>query len=216
MKRRQKPGAVKRRIGIFAGAFDPVHVGHVAFALQALEQAGLDEVVFLPERRPRLQADRPEAEHYAHRVAMIRRALRPYRRLRVIETTGKNFTVARTLPMLQSVFTGDTLVMLVGSDVALTMPDWQHAGRLLAATETVIGVRSEHSIADIEAHAQAWQPAPHGLIVLPSYASDVTSSRVREALRRGTHADGILDSVRRYARREWLYVWPEFARQRAS
>ena len=41
------------RIGIYAGTFDPVHAGHVAFALQSLEAAKLDRVYFLPERRPR-------------------------------------------------------------------------------------------------------------------------------------------------------------------
>ncbi|MEI9913739.1 MAG: adenylyltransferase/cytidyltransferase family protein [Candidatus Saccharibacteria bacterium] len=38
-----------RKIGIYAGSFDPIHLGHITFALQAIEQAGLDKVYFLPE-----------------------------------------------------------------------------------------------------------------------------------------------------------------------
>lgn len=42
------------RIGIYSGSFNPVHAGHIAFALQALESANLKTIYFLPERRPPL------------------------------------------------------------------------------------------------------------------------------------------------------------------
>ena len=68
----------KVRIGIFAGTFDPVHAGHIAFALQAAEIAKLDEVVFIPERRP---LSKSSTEHFGHRVAMIRQAIMPHSKL---------------------------------------------------------------------------------------------------------------------------------------
>ena len=40
------------KIGIFGGAFDPVHVGHLIVAERCREDAGLDEVWFLPSYRP--------------------------------------------------------------------------------------------------------------------------------------------------------------------
>ena len=40
------------RIGVFGGAFDPVHFGHLVLAEQCREQGRLDEVRFVPTARP--------------------------------------------------------------------------------------------------------------------------------------------------------------------
>src|SRR5215469_15176515 len=110
MKIRRKKG---KRIGIYTGVFNPVHTGHIAFALQAMKVAKLDSVVFVPERNPRFK---PEAEHFAHRVAMLKRAVRPHLSMAVLELVDRHFTVQRTWPQLESIFAGDTLVLLTGSD----------------------------------------------------------------------------------------------------
>jgi nicotinate-nucleotide adenylyltransferase len=198
----------KLRIGIYAGAFDPVHVGHVAFALQAKTAAQLDQVVFMPERRPRTK---PGVEHYGHRVAMLKTALAPYSDLAVMEVVDRHFTVARTLPLLEKVFPDAELMLLMGSDAAINLPNWRYAEMLLKKTELVIGVRSDHDIAVIKKVIGQWKTQPASLTVFNSYASHVSSSRVRHALRTNQHAEGLLASVRRYAREQWLYVSPSLS-----
>ena len=193
----------KQRVGIYAGAFDPVHAGHVAFALQAAAAAKLDQIIFLPERRPRYK---PGVEHYAHRMAMIRRALAPHPRLAVMEMVDKNYSVMRTLPQLKSLFPDVDLVFLMGSDSALTIPAWPGAGRLLACCELVVGVRAEHEFTYIDQTIRSWPVLPCSLKVIDSYAPDISSSRIRQALRENHYTKGLLSSVQRYARSEWLYV----------
>ena len=43
------------RIGVFGGTFDPVHFGHLAIANAALEELGLDRIMFIPTRRSPLK-----------------------------------------------------------------------------------------------------------------------------------------------------------------
>lgn len=195
------------RIGIFSGAFNPVHAGHIAFALQALDLGGLDEVVFLPERQPRRQY---APEHFAHRVAMLNRAIRPYRQFSVLELADRHLSVVRTWPQLQALFAGHELVMLVGSDVVYGMQYWPHVKRLLARTELLVGVRSHHSLSTIDHLITAWRPQPRDVLLIDSYAADISSAQIRQALRHGEdrHVSGLLASVREYANREWLYVSP--------
>lgn len=197
----------KPRIGIYAGAFDPVHAGHVAFALQALQEARLDQVIFMPERRPRFK---PGVEHYAHRIAMLKTALAPHPSLAVMEVVDRHFTVRRTLPLLHSVFPGTDLVMLMGSDTVTSLPAWPHAHRLLHASELVVGIRSAQQRAALQQSIMQWQAMPRDLFLIDSHAPHISSSHIREALRSDQYTEGLLSSVRRYAREQWLYVSPAY------
>lgn len=192
-----------RRIGIFAGTFDPVHTGHIAFALQTLQRANLDEVAFIPERRPR---DKTGTEHFAHRVAMLRQAIKPHSQLSLVELVEPQLTVNRSLPHLKSVFTGAELVLLVGSDVLPSIPTWPQYQRLLDQVELVVGVRAGESLEAMELHVATWPIQPKRLTVFDSYAPAVSSSKVRRHLRSGRLVHGVLASVRRYSRQNWLYV----------
>ena len=53
------------RVGILGGTFDPVHVGHLIVAEEALSRLALDQVLFIPAGQPWLKADQvlSAAEH---------------------------------------------------------------------------------------------------------------------------------------------------------
>lgn len=192
-----------KRIGIYAGTFDPVHAGHIAFALQAIDAAGLDKVYLLPEREPRRKIG---TEHYGHRYAMLQRAVRPHARLDVLDSVDKYFTVVRTLPRLQQRFLGDELVLLMGSDVVQYLSKWQHIDRLVRNVSFCVGLRSDAGRLEVEqtfAHLEV--PATR-LTVIESFAANVSSSGVREALRARRAVQGLLTSVYKYTQKEWLYL----------
>src|SRR5690349_21472123 len=109
-------------VGVYAGTFDPVHAGHLSFALDAQRQLDLDTVYFLPERLPR---NKPWVEHYGHRVAMLRRAIKPHSTLALLELVDKQFTLNRTLPQLKRQFHNVNIVLLMGSDAFVNVPLWQ-------------------------------------------------------------------------------------------
>lgn len=188
----------RQRIGIFAGTFNPIHSGHISFALQALEAAGLDKIYFMPERRPRHKTN---VEHYGHRVAMIRRALQPHPRLEVLETDDVSFTVNRTLPRLKTQLAGSELIFLVGSDVAPHIPDWPGGSKLLAEHELIVGRR-----ANMLGMPLVTTPNLRRLQILAHPAPEISSHEVRKGLRERRYVRGLLSSVAHYSNRNWLYV----------
>lgn len=194
---------IQKRIGIYAGTFDPVHAGHIAFALQAIEQAKLDKVYFLPERRPRYKLG---IEHFAHRVAMIKQASLPHPKFYVLEPVEMALTVKRTLPLLRNKFKGAQLVFLFGSDAVAGLPDWPYAEQLLKDSELVIAAREGKDTTELQAAIATWPIQPQAAIMLSSYAPKVSSTAVREALRARQPIAGLLQSVARYSDRHWLYV----------
>lgn len=191
------------RIGIYAGTFDPVHAGHIAFALQAIEQAKLDKLYFLPERRPR---HKPGVEHFAHRVAMLKQASLPHPKFYVLESVEVAFTVKRTLPLLTQKFKGAQLVFLFGSDAVAGLPNWPQADQLLKNSELVIAAREGKDTKQLQNAIEQWPVQPKGALMLTSFAPKVSSTEVREALRARQSAAGLLQSVARYSDHHWLYV----------
>lgn len=199
----ERAGEQSRRIGIYAGTFDPVHSGHIAFALQSLQAAKLDQVYFLPERRPRAKQ---QVEHFGHRVAMLKRALKPHPQFDVLELVDVSFSVERTLSSLQKKFAGSELVFLFGSDLVPGLADWPNADRFLESTELVIGIRSQDEPAVLHKIIENWAVQPKLLTMFASYAPEVSSGLIREALRHGQPVPGLLTSVERYSDHHWLYV----------
>ena len=48
------------RIGIYGGTFDPVHVGHIAVARQALDEFRLAQMLLIPAKDPWLKKRRED------------------------------------------------------------------------------------------------------------------------------------------------------------
>ena len=192
-----------KRIGIYPGTFDPIHVGHIAFALQVLENAKLDYLYFLPERLPRRKEG---VTHYAHRTAMLRRAIRPHARFGILDIPDKRFTVMKTLPNIRRIVGSDTaLVFLFGSDVAAYLPTWPHAEVFAREAEFCIGLRGGADLVAVRRAMQTLVP-DEKCTIIHTFAADVSSSKVRRAIRAGQWAYGVLRSAYSYAKQEWLYV----------
>jgi nicotinate-nucleotide adenylyltransferase len=120
-----------KRIGLFGGSFDPVHIGHLRIALDAKRQLALDEVWFIPALVAPLKEDLPVA--FAHRCEMIRRMISPYRKLRLctIEETlpQPNFTI-HTVTALQKQYPGVEFLWIMGSDQADQFGLWKEKDKL--------------------------------------------------------------------------------------
>lgn len=192
-----------KRLGIYAGTFDPVHSGHITFALQAIELGNLDHIYFLPERRPRAK---PQATHFAHRVGMLTQALKPHPQCSVLELVDPNFNIERTLPNLQKQFENQTLVFLFGSDVIAGLSAWPNSSQLLKNAELIIGLRHQDKRYELKTIIANWETVPKTVTIFDSYAPSVSSGKVRDALRQRQPTHGLLSSVERYSNHHWLYV----------
>ncbi len=194
----------QKQVGIFAGTFDPVHDGHLAFAREALASCNLDKVFFLVEPRPRRKQGVRALEH---RVNMVRLAIADERRFSNIILEQTNFSVVDTLPKLQALFAGAELHLLMGDDVVRHLAEWPHVKRLIEAVHFIIGAREDGQKA-VEQHLRTLQKT-RGItfkynLFEPS-KSEYASSKIRSALRRGQVPGGLRPAVSDYIRENGLY-----------
>jgi nicotinate-nucleotide adenylyltransferase len=136
-----------RRIGIYSGTFDPVHIGHITFGQAALTTCRLDEVVFIPESAPR---NKTAVTDLNHRLAMLNYAVAPHKKLRALTLDTPRFTIAETLPLLRRMFSGAELTLLIGSDAAKTLLyRWEGLEQLLPEVRFAVGLRGSDTPRDI-------------------------------------------------------------------
>ena len=175
------------KIGLYAGTFDPVHDGHLAFAMSALQACGLEKVIFLPEPQPR---GKQGVTAIAQRVDMLGLATAQHPGLAVYALPDAQFTVTKTLPALRALF-GDDITLLVGSDVAQSMPYWQDAALLFDSVQLAVGLRVGDEVPVL----------PAKVTIVPTSHAHVAASLVRQGASRD-----IPKEVREYINTNHLYV----------
>lgn len=194
-----------KKVGIYSGTFDPVHNGHLAFAGDALRQCGLDKVFFLVEPRPRRKQG---VKAFEHRWQMVQLAIAGEPKFGSIMLEQAQFTATETLPVLQERFKGAELCLLMGDDWLKHFADWPHVEELAQSVTFAIGLRHT-TRQEAEALLKTIQQT-RGLTMryrlFQAPVSDVASSNIRAAIKRGTRPVGVPVPVLSYIKEHRLYA----------
>ncbi len=195
------------RIGVFGGAFDPVHFGHLILAEQCREQGRLDEVLFVPTARPP-HKPRPGAR-FDQRVEMLALALagNPAFRMDEIEKDreGPSYTVD-TLAELRRRRPGDDFWLLAGGDVVRDLHLWYEPRRLVETAGLLVMARPGTPAPDsAELAARLGLPAVR-LEVVEAPQIDIASHDLRRRAADGRSLRYLLPrAVECYVREKRLY-----------
>ena len=190
-------------IGILGGTFDPPHAGHVAAAVAAHKQLGLDEVRVIPAGQAPLRTGAPVASA-ADRVAMCRLAFaeHPWAVIDDRETrrAGTSWSVD-TARELAHEHPDALRVWILGADQLARLDRWKDVVELCGLVE--FAVLSRDHISTVPPASLA---AVIRLTVLKAPPVQVSSTALREALRhRDSPRNGLPLGVARHIDERSLY-----------
>jgi len=175
---------VSDRLGILGGTFNPVHLGHLMMAQDALERFRLDRVIFMPCARPPHKAARDLAPD-ADRLAMLRRAVRGDPRFTVsdleIRRGGISYTID-TIKALQRNHPRARLHFIIGSDSLFELHAWREVGELLRRCVFIALERPGYSLARMTARRlRLPEPWPRRLArtVFRGHVMEISSTEIR-------------------------------------
>lgn len=194
-------------MGIYAGTFDPVHEGHIAFARQAITACGLDKVFFLVEPRPRRKQGVRALEH---REAMVRLAIANEVRFGIIQLEQTHFSVEATLPKIQALFEGAEIHFLMGEDIIKHLNDWPHVEELLQNSSFIVGIRKGEApkVRGVLAHIKKVRNLSFPFKLITTEQSTVSSSKIRLDYKKGKAPAGVSLEVADYIEKNGLYGNP--------
>ena len=132
------------RIGLFGGAFNPPHVGHLVCAQEAHAQLELDVVVWVPVgRAPHREI--PQDPGPEVRFEMCDYATAADERFGLsrieIDRDGPSYTVD-TLRGLRERSPDDELVLILGGDQAAALPTWHEPDEVMRLAAVGVGERA--------------------------------------------------------------------------
>lgn len=121
------------RIGVFGGSFDPVHMGHLTIAQDAVEQLELNRLIFVPAAVPPHKQEKTLVEG-RHRFEMLQLATEANLSFEVsdmeLQRGGISYTFD-TMKQIQFEHPGVELFFIVGLDSLAELHLWRNIEQLL-------------------------------------------------------------------------------------
>lgn len=212
-------------IGLLGGTFDPVHVGHIALAEQALKVLNLTRVDFLPAGNPWQKRPLTPA---VDRVRMLELAVAGKPGLAVnlceVNRPGPTYTVDTLHQMRREVGPATPLVLILGADQWENLQTWKAWDSFLDYADIAVSTRDGKTptacplVASWAAGrikpAHALSSAPCGYVAFFSIPpTSASSSKIRTILKGNADRDteSVLDTwlcpdVKAYIRDHHLYM----------
>jgi nicotinate-nucleotide adenylyltransferase len=117
-----------KKIGLYFGTFNPIHIGHLIIANHLVEFSDLDEVWFVvTPHNPHKKKKTLLEDH--HRLAMVRIALEDYPKLHAsnveFDLPQPNYTV-NTLAYLEEKYPDNNFCLIMGEDNLKSFHKWKN------------------------------------------------------------------------------------------
>ena len=187
---------VSKTIGVFGGTFDPIHDGHVTAARAALEALDLEKVLFVPAGDPYLKTVNSPVTPARDRYKMVTLALRhegnPKFEASDIEVfrEGPSYTMD-TVVELGGCF--QEIVLILGMDAVLSLPDWQDPEGLLEKCRVVAVTRPGFESSKVD--LLPFQNIADKIEIVVADTPDLSASLIRARLKQQQPIRGICPPV---------------------
>ena len=135
------------RLGIFGGSFDPIHHGHLILARAALEELGLDRILFIPANlSPHKTETRPATAQ--DRLAILQLAIKDEPGFATcdieLHRPPPSYTV-ETLRELQGLHPEDEFTLLIGADNVAKFETWREPDEIRRLAKIAVLDRANHA-----------------------------------------------------------------------
>jgi nicotinate-nucleotide adenylyltransferase len=172
-----------QRLGLFGGAFNPVHLGHLLVAEAAIEELALDKLFFIPaSRSPFKQGD--ETAPAELRLRWLRLALAGRACYEIdqqeIQRGGVSYTID-TARHYAKRFPDAELYCLIGADNVHKLSDWRNVEELSKLLKFAAVPRP--------GQPSPIFPKPFTGTTLKGFPLDISSLRIRARVKSGLPID---------------------------
>jgi nicotinate-nucleotide adenylyltransferase len=202
----------KRKIVLFGGTFDPIHLGHSTVAGAAGEKTGAEKVIFIPAKRSPLKAFFPEASD-EDRLTMVKLAISGNKAFEAsdyeLKKGGASYTI-ETVKHFQDVLGDDvSIYWLAGADNVEDLAHWYAITELIDLCNLSVMWRGGCRKPDFSKYVSQWgqqrvEKMQANIIETPMI--NISSTEIRRRLSSGQDVSGMVSpKVLQYIHDKSLY-----------
>ena len=191
-------------IGFLGGSFDPVHLGHISLAIDALENNDLDEVWLCPNSVTPLKQEKPlDAKHRLEMLNLV--ATHPQIKVIDLEVNGSttSYTID-TLDQLSKKYPSNQFFLIIAHDLIDTLYQWKSYEKLLEKYPLLTGKRdaNPHTFKNLnESQIETLKNS-----FFDNRVFEISSTEIRKRLKNNLYCDHLLNGkVLDYIRAHQLY-----------
>lgn len=182
------------KIGLFGGAFNPIHLGHVKIAKEAIRQMSLDKLIVIPTgNAPHKKETEITREH---RFNMAQLAFKDDDKIEISDYELNREEIsysADTVEHFKKLYPNDDLFFIIGDDSYNNLSMWHEPQRILSASTLLVFEREG---------AEILPPA----VKINMERIEISSSEIRDNIYRGKDFINLLPkSVFNYIIKNNLY-----------
>jgi nicotinate-nucleotide adenylyltransferase len=202
----------KRRIALFGGTFDPIHLGHTAVTADAAEHIGAEKIIFIPAKRSPLKGFLPKASD-DDRFKMIALAIAGDKSFQVsdyeLKRPAPSYTLETVRKFQDDYGSGTSIYWLVGADGIDDLAYWYKIAELIDACSLATMYRAGCEPPNFARFEAIWgrrriEKLQRNTIQTPLI--DISSTEIREKIAAGHDVTNMLHpAVADYIHKHGLY-----------
>lgn len=184
--RKNQNGRAPKKLAIYGGSFDPIHIGHLLAAESAYELLDLDRVDFVPAFDPPHKEGK--ANNVQDRVKMLDLAIQDVDHFALNTSEVERGEVSYSYDTVKRILNDQPatqLYMIIGQDSAMEIKTWYRWEDLLALVDLVVVVRPDRRQEDFHRAIQDLREAGYRVHVVDKVRVDLSSTEVRKFVREG-------------------------------
>ena len=166
----------QKKIGLFFGSFNPIHIGHIAIAGYMAEFTDLDEVWLVVSPRNPLK-DKASLLKDIYRLRLVREAIADHPKLKAsnveFDLPRPSYTID-TLKVLKEKYPANEFVLILGSDSLQTFNKWKNFEEILSGFELYVYPRPGVAGGELVSHAR--------VKMVDAPLMEISSSFIRKAI----------------------------------
>lgn len=193
------------KTGVFGGAFNPVHNGHLALAEHYKKSLSLDRIIFIPTADPPHKSSDGLIDG-RDRINMLNLCVGN----EIVSDTefkhsGKSYTYL-TLCELKEEYPNDEIYLIIGADQFFYFEKWYKFEDIMSLSTVVTAAREKNQYEKM-LKFKAEHPKLADVIVSEFDVVDVSSSQIREMIKNGLDVSNLIpEKVNEYIKEHRLYV----------
>ena len=192
------------KIGIFGGAFNPVHHGHLAGAEEVRVRLNLNKIIFIPAGIPPHKNIKEIESEDRYKMVCLAIENNDFFETSDIEikrskkTKGPVWTF-ETIKILRRRY-GKGLHFIIGADEALKISTWKESGKLLNLCRFIVMTRPGYDLTRLNRKLKG------KMRIVKITGLDISASDIRKRVKKGLSIRYLVPpSVEEYIQRHRLY-----------